>query len=78
MVAPDSEPKPLTFEFFSCTRKMMKLEYKALIPMAMTNPRLCPVLNSTGIWKTTEQKKASSNKRNMFLFSVNQFNKAFK
>ena len=75
--APDGEPRPLTFEFFSWTRKMMKLAYKALMPMAMTNPRLWPVLNATAGWETTRPKTASSNKRSM-LFSAYQFNKAYK
>ena len=75
--APDGEPRPLTFEFFSWTRKMMKLAYKALIPMAMTNPRLWPVLNATAGWETTRPKTASSNKRSM-LFLAYQFNKAYK
>ena len=60
-IAPDRGSGLPTFEFFSCTRKMMKLEYKALIPMAMTKPRLWPVVNATVLWETAKQKEVPSN-----------------
>ena len=55
----------------------MKLEYKALIPMAMMKPRLSPVLNTTPPWEMVEHKKASSNKTDI-LFLVNKLIQVFK